>query len=119
MPQIILHVCDTMEEGRRTALIKEAREAISTVLKLDEVIGQVMMYESPVKYRGAHKDRSPQFVFVEVFMHPGRSPAVKNELMERLLFLINKHAEVDYKNILAVIHEIQKENYFGGLMKQH
>ena len=119
MPQIILHVCDTLEEGRRTALVKEAREAIGKILELDEVIGQVLLYESPVKYRGTHKNRSPQFVFVEIFMHPGRSARVKNELLEHLLFLIDKHAEVGFENIMGVIHEIPKENYFGGLMKQH
>jgi phenylpyruvate tautomerase PptA (4-oxalocrotonate tautomerase family) len=119
MPQIILHVPNTMEEGQRTALVKAVRETISSVLKLDTIIGQVILYESPVRYRGTHNDRSPNFVFVEVFIYPGRSEAVKKDLLDRILFLVNKHSEVDFENILAVIHEIPKENYYGGMMKQH
>jgi phenylpyruvate tautomerase PptA (4-oxalocrotonate tautomerase family) len=119
MPQVIIHVSNKMEEGPRTALVKQVREAITTVLKLDTIIGQVILYETPVKYRGTHADRSPHFVFVEVFMYPGRSAALKNELMQRILYLVNKHSGVDDENILSVIHEIPRENYFGGMMKQH
>jgi phenylpyruvate tautomerase PptA (4-oxalocrotonate tautomerase family) len=108
-----------MKEGQRTALVKQAREAISTVLQLNTVIGQVLLCESPVEYRCTHDDRSPHFVFVEVFMYPGRSATVKKALLDRLLFLVYKHAEVDFDNIPAVIHEIPKENYYGGIFKQH
>jgi phenylpyruvate tautomerase PptA (4-oxalocrotonate tautomerase family) len=119
MPQVIIHVSNKMEEGPRTALVREVREAITTVLQLGTIIGQVILYETPVKYRGAHSERNPHFVFVEVFMYPGRDPAVKKELMQRILYLVNRHSGVDDQSILAVIHEIPRENYYGGMMKQH
>jgi len=119
MPQIIIHIASSMREGERTALVREAREAVTTVLKLDTIIGQVILYESPVEYRGVHDERSPHFVFVEIFMYPGRSRETKKELVDRLLFLAGKYAGLDENNCLAVIHEIPRENYYGGMMKKH
>lgn len=119
MPQVIIHVSSAMEEGPRTALVREVRQAVTTVLQLDTIIGQVILYESPIKHRSAHADRSLHFVFVEVFVYPGRDPDVKRELMERIIFLVNRHVRVDPTNIIGTIHEIPRENYFGGKMKQH
>ena len=119
MPQVIIHVSASVEEGAKAALVKEVREAITKVLQLDIIIGQVMLYESPVAHRSTYVDRDPHFVFVETFMYPGRSPALKTELMERFIMLINRYMDVDPKNIHAVIHEIPKENYFGGIMHRH
>ncbi|UCD80743.1 MAG: tautomerase family protein [Desulfobacterales bacterium] len=119
MPQVIIHISETRDQGVKSMLVKEIRQAISKTLELDTIIGQVILYESPVANRETHADRDPNFVFVEVFMYPGRDPALKKELMERFFILINRHTDVDPKNIHAVIHEIPKESYFGGMMKQH
>jgi phenylpyruvate tautomerase PptA (4-oxalocrotonate tautomerase family) len=119
MPQVVIHIAETSDEGAKSALVKEIREAISKVLQLDINIGQVILYESPVAHRKTHDKRDPHFVFVETFLYPGRSAAQKTELMERFIILINRYTNVDSQNIHAVIHEIPKENYFGGMMKQH
>ena len=119
MPQVIIHMSETPDQGAKSMLVKEIRQAISKTLALDTIIGQVMVYECPVANRETHPDRDPNFVFVEVFMYPGRDPAVKKKLIEHFFTLINRHTDVDSKDILAVIHEIPKESYFGGMMKQH
>ena len=119
MPQIIIHMSETPDQGAKSMLVKEIRQAISKTLKLDIIIGQVILYESPVANRESHADRDPNFVFIEVFMYPGRDPALKKELMERFFMLLNRHTDVAPKDIHAVIHEIPKESYFGGIMKQH
>jgi phenylpyruvate tautomerase PptA (4-oxalocrotonate tautomerase family) len=119
MPQVLIHVSNVLEEGQKAALISNVREAISIVLKLDKIIGQVILYESPVSHRCSFADRDPHFVFIETFMYPGRDPALKTELMERIIHLVTQYTSVDNKNIHAVIHEIPKENYFGGMMKRH
>ena len=119
MPQIIIHMSETPDQGAKSMLVKEVRQAISKTLGLNIIIGQVILYESPVANRETHADRDPKFVLVEAFMYPGRDPALKEELMERVFALINRHSEIDRKDIHGVIHEIPKENYFGGMMKQH
>ncbi|UCG06425.1 MAG: hypothetical protein JSV83_21370 [Desulfobacterales bacterium] len=119
MPQVVIHISKTPDEGAKSALVKEIREAISKVLQLDINIGQVILYESPLAHRKTHDKRDPHFVFVETFMYPGRDPALKNELMERFIMLINRYTNVDPKNIHAIIHEIPEVNYFGGIMKRH
>jgi len=119
MPQIIVHMSETPDQGAKSMLVKEIRQAISKTLGLDIIIGQVILYESPVTNRETHADRDPKFVLVEVFMYPGRDPALKEELMERVFTLIKRHTDIDRKDIHGVIHEISKENYFGGMMKLH
>jgi len=119
MPQVIIHMSETPDQGVKSLLVKEIRQALTKTLKLDTIIGQVMLYESPVANRETHPERDPKFVFVEVFMYPGRDPALKKELIEHFFMLINRHTDIDPKEIHAVIHEIPKENYFGGMMKQH
>ena len=119
MPQIMIHMSTAIEEGPKAVLLKKVREAITHVLKLEPVIGQVVLYESPLMHRCVYEGRDPNFVFVETFMYPGRSPEQKAELMERVIYLVNQYTNVDPKNILGVIHEIPRENYFGGLMHRH
>jgi len=110
---------ETPDQGAKSMLVKEIRQAMSKTLGLDKIIGQVMLYECPVANRETHPERDPNFVFVEVFMYPGRDAAVKKELMAHFSTLINRHTDVDPKDILAVIHEIPQESYFGGTMKKH
>jgi phenylpyruvate tautomerase PptA (4-oxalocrotonate tautomerase family) len=119
MPQVIIHMPSVIEEGPKAALLKKVRETLTTVLELDDVIGQVILYESPKIHRCASAERDPNFVFVETFMHPGREQRLKSKLMERIIHLINQYTDVDPKNILGVIHEIPRESYYGGLMRRH
>jgi len=119
MPHIIMHVSNIMDEGAKSAFLKRTRETVNEVLKLDKIVGHVILYESPPQHRSTYADRDPNFVFVELFMHPGRSPDLKALLVERITYLITQYAGVDPKNIHAVIHEIKAEDYFGGIMHQH
>ena len=119
MPQVIIHMSTVIEEGPKAALLKKVRETITHVLKLEPVIGQVVLYESPLMHRCVYEGRDPNFVFIEVFMYPGRSLQVKQEMMERFILLINRYTGVERDNIHALIHEIPQENYFGGMMHQH
>jgi phenylpyruvate tautomerase PptA (4-oxalocrotonate tautomerase family) len=119
MPQAIIHISETPDQGAKSALVKEVRQAISKVLELEDTIGQVLLYTSPVANRITHAGRDSNFVFVEVFMYPGREPALKNELMDRISMLVNRYMNINPQDIHGVIHEIPKENYFGGIKKQH
>ncbi len=119
MPQVVIHISETPDVGAKSALVKKIREAISRVLQLDINIGQVILYESPLAHRKTNDERDPNFVFIQTFMYPGRTAALKTELMENFFMLINRYLDVDSENIHAVIQEIQKENYFGGIMKRH
>jgi len=84
-------------------------------LKLDSIIGHVILYESPHKHRCTYADRDPNFVFFEVFMYPGRSPDQKAYLVERVTYLITQYTGVDPKNIHAVI----PRNSARGLFWRH
>ena len=119
MPHIIMHVSNIMDEGAKSAFLKRTRETVNEVLKLDKIIGHVILYESPPKHRCTYADRDPNFVFFEVFMYPGRSPDLRSHLVERITYLITQYTGVDPKNIHAVIHEVAPEDYFGGIMHQH
>lgn len=119
MPHIILHVSAVMDDGTKAAFVKRTREAITTALKLDPIIGHVILYESPAKHRSTYAERDPNFVFFEVFMYPGHPPERKKELIDRVTHLITQVTGVDSRNIHAVIHEIPPENYFGGIMHRH
>ena len=119
MPHLIIHVSNIMDEGAKVAFLKRTREVVIETLKLDPIIGHVILYESPHKHRCTYADRDPNFVFFEVFMYPGRSPDLKAHLIERITYLINQYTGVDSKNIHAVIHEISPDDYFGGIKHQH
>jgi phenylpyruvate tautomerase PptA (4-oxalocrotonate tautomerase family) len=119
MPHIIIHASNIMDEGAKVAFLKRTREVATEALKLDPIIGHVILYESPHIHRCTYADRDPNFVFFEVFMYPGRSPDQKAYLVERVTYLITQYTGVDSKNIHAVIHEIPPEDYFGGIMHQH
>jgi phenylpyruvate tautomerase PptA (4-oxalocrotonate tautomerase family) len=119
MPQVVIHISETPDVGAKSALVKKIREAISKVLQLDIKIGQVIIYESPMAHRKTSDERDPHFVFIQTYIYPGRSAALKTELMEHFFMLINRYLNVEPENIHAVIQEIPQENYFGGIMKQH
>jgi phenylpyruvate tautomerase PptA (4-oxalocrotonate tautomerase family) len=119
MPQVIIHTSSWVGLGSKAKLVQDIRNTLTTVLKLDPISGQVILYESATANRSTYEERDPNFVVMETFMYPGRSPEKKSELMERFIFLVEKHIGIDRKNIHAVIHEIPKENYFGGMLGRH
>lgn len=119
MPHIVIHVSNVMDDGTKAAFVQRTRETIPAVLKLDPISGHVILYESPARHRSTFAERDPNFVFFEVFMHPGHPPEAKRELIDRVTHLIYQVTGVDPKNIHAVIHEIPPENYFGGILHRH
>lgn len=119
MPHLIIHVSDLLDEGAKLAFLKRTREVVIETLRLDPIAGHVVLYESPHQHRCTYADRDPNFVFFEVFMHPGRPPEVKADLIERITHLVRQYTGVDSRNVHAVIHEIPPEDYFGGITHQH
>ena len=114
MPQVVIHMSETLEVGIKSVLVKEVRKAISAVLALEETSGQVILYESPQAQRTNHEDRDPNFVLVETFMLPGRSREQKTALLEHFSGLIHRYTNVNPRDIHIVIHEIAEENYSAG-----
>lgn len=119
MPQVIIHTSTSQGLGSRAKLVQEVRKALTDVLQLDPISGQVILYESSTAHRSTYQERDPNFVVIETFMYPGRNQEKKSELMARCIFLVGKYLGIDPKNVHAVIHEIPKENYFGGILGKH
>jgi phenylpyruvate tautomerase PptA (4-oxalocrotonate tautomerase family) len=119
MPHLIIHVSNLLDEGAKLAFLKRTREAVIETLQLNPIAGHVVLYESPHQHRCTYADRDPNFVFFEVFMHPGRPPELKADLIERITHLVRQYTGVDSRNVHAVIHEIPPEDYFGGITHQH
>lgn len=115
MPIVKIHISSTILPFQKPILVKEVRKSLVELLNIDERIGQVILYEALPQLRSAHESRSNSFVFVEITMHPGRSPEVKKELMERICSLVSKYVEIDLKDINCCIMEIPKENWYGGI----
>lgn len=115
MPIVKIHISSTVLPFQKPILVKEIRKTLVEVLKVDERIGQVILYESLPQLRSAHESRSSSFVFIEVTMYPGRTPELKKELMQKLCCLACRHLEVDEKDINCCLTEISPENWYGGL----
>lgn len=114
MPQVILHAASTIDQDSKAGLVRAVREAIPRVLGIDEMIGQVLLYETPPHRRAIHESRDGNFVVVEIMMYPGRTAEMKAKLANEILALVTKFTGVGAKDINVVIHEIPPENYMGG-----
>jgi phenylpyruvate tautomerase PptA (4-oxalocrotonate tautomerase family) len=119
MPQVIIHASTSEGLGSKGKLVQGIRNALTIELNLDRISGQVILYESPTLHRSTYQERDPNFVMIETFMYPGRSREKKAELMERFIFNVEKYLGIDRKSVHLVIHEIQQENYFGGILGKH
>ena len=100
-------------------MIRELREAVPKLLDIPEHIGQVVIYETASENRSAHAGRDRHFIFFEVTMYPGRTDIIKSRFMNHLIEVLSKFAEVEPEDINGVIHEIESENYFGGITHQY
>jgi phenylpyruvate tautomerase PptA (4-oxalocrotonate tautomerase family) len=119
MPQIIIHAVSAASQDNKTELVQRIRESIPQLLNVADHIGQVVLYETPEKYRSTHSTRDKHFILVEVTMYPGRTVEMKQNFLQNLVFLINRYTGVDANDINCVIHEIQPENYFGGVSHEY
>lgn len=115
MPIVKIHISSTVLPFQKPILVKEIRKALVEVLKIDEQIGQVILYESLPQLRSAHESRSSSFVFIEITIYPDRSPELKKALMQKICNLASRHLEVDEKDINCCVMEISQENWYGGL----
>jgi phenylpyruvate tautomerase PptA (4-oxalocrotonate tautomerase family) len=115
MPQVIIHSSSSIKTEQKIKLVQKIRDSIPQLLNVPENIGQVMLYEIADENRSVHSTRDKHFIFAEVSMYPGRSTEMKQNFLQNIVFLINKHTGVDSKDINCVIHEIPPENYSGGI----
>ena len=119
MPQIIIHASSSIDLENKKLLVQKIRDSIPDLLQISENIGQVIFYETLTESRSAHKDRDPNFIFVETTMYPGRSREMKENFMNHLIILIREATGVSPEDINCVIHEIPPENYFGGVSHKY
>ncbi len=80
-------------------------------LKIDPSHGHVAIYTTPAAHRSVHESRNPNFVFTEILMFSGRSDEMKEELFKSITQVIEKHIEVDNKDILFNIIESERNNW--------
>jgi Domain of unknown function (DUF1904). len=112
MPQVKIHIADSMHNENKCKMVHAIRELISFALNIDNKIGQVMLYES--EHRANHESRDKNFVFVEVTMYSGRSYELKQKLADLIISEIVKYTKVDVTDINLVYYELNFDNYFGG-----
>lgn len=111
MPVVKIHIPSTVLPFERPILVKEARNVLVEVLKIDEYAGQVLMYETLPQWRSISSQRNIDFVCVEIYMKPGRTQEMKQELMNKLKELINKHTGAKIEDIICFIVEPPAENW--------
>lgn len=117
MPTVKIHIASTILPFQKPILVKEVRKSIVELLKINEQLGQVILYEALPQLRSANDSRSSSFVYVEITMHPGQSPELKKTLMQKICSLVSKYAEIDLKDISCCIIEIPPENWYEGIQQ--
>ncbi len=117
MPTVKIHVSSTILPFQKPILVKEVRKAMVELLNIDEIIGQVILYEALPQLRSVHESRSSSFVYVEITMYPGRSSEVKKVLMQRICSLVSKYVEIDIKDVNCCIIEVSPENWYEGILR--
>jgi phenylpyruvate tautomerase PptA (4-oxalocrotonate tautomerase family) len=115
MPTAKIHKASTILPFQKPILVKEARKSTVELLKIDEQLGQVILYEALPQLRSAHESRSSSFVYVEITMYSGQSPELKKMLMQKICSLVSKYVEIDIKDINCCIIEIPPENWYEGI----
>lgn len=115
MPLIKVHISSLEAPANKTFLVKTLREVMVEKLKIDEKLGQVILYEAQPQHRAIQIDRNNNFVFLEVMMYPGRAVEIKEALMKGLVEAVYRILKVDIKDINCCLIEIQHDNWFGGI----
>ena len=112
MPQVKIHISNSIDYESKSKLVNKIREILPTVLNIDKKIGQVMLYET--RYRSNHESRNKNFVFIEVTMYTGRNYALKQKLADTIISEISDFTGTNQKDINLIFYEINPDNYFGG-----
>jgi phenylpyruvate tautomerase PptA (4-oxalocrotonate tautomerase family) len=115
MPFIKVHISSLEAPANKALLVKRLREIMVEELQINEKIGQVVLYEAKPQHRSIHTDRSDRFVFMEVYMYPGRTAEVKKMLMESFVEEVHQIFHVDPRDINCCLLEIPQDNWFGGI----
>jgi phenylpyruvate tautomerase PptA (4-oxalocrotonate tautomerase family) len=115
MPFIKVHISSLEAPANKALLVKRLREIMVEKLQINEKLGQVILYEAKPQHRSIHTDRSDRFVFVEIYMHPGRTDEIKKILMESIVEEVHKILHVNPKDINCCLLEIPQDNWFGGI----
>lgn len=115
MPTAKIHISSTILPFQKPILVKEVRKAMVELLNIDEQVGQVILYDTLPQFRSTNEGRSSNFVYVEIFMEPGRSTGVRQALLQKICSLIAKYAEIDIKDINCCIIEVPTENWYIGM----
>lgn len=115
MPFVKIHLSDSAQPDIIASLAADVRAALVEVLQIEEIIGQVMVYQTPKELRSAHISRDLNFVSIEIFMYQGRSAEMKKCLMEKINCLVHNALGVDYRDINCCIVELLPENCCGGV----
>ena len=119
MPFVKIHVSLSTQPDIFALLVQDVRVALVDVLEIEDTIGQVMVYQTPVVCRSTHSSRDINFVFIEITMYPGRNAQMKKKLMERVNFLVHSHLGVEQKDINCCIIEVPAENWSGGVSHKY
>jgi phenylpyruvate tautomerase PptA (4-oxalocrotonate tautomerase family) len=119
LPQIIIHAAASIAPNNKSELVQRIRESIPQILNVPDHIGQVVLYETREECRSTHQTRDKHFIIVEVSMYPGRTVETKQKFLQNLVILINRYTGVAPNDINCLIHEIQPDNYFGGVSHEY
>jgi len=115
MPFVKIHVSSVIQQNISVSLVRDVRVTLVDALQVEETIGQVMLYQTPVECRCTHSSRDINFAFIEIIMYPGRSVEIKKRLMERVNFLVHNYLGIDERDINCCIIEVPSENWSGGV----
>jgi len=119
VPFVKIHISDSIRSDIITILARDVKAILVEVLMIEETIGQVMVYQTPVECRCTHSSRDINFVFTEITMYPGRTAEMKKKLMERVNLLVHSYLDVDQRDINGCIIEVPAENWSGGVTHKY
>lgn len=114
MPLIKLHVPSTFPAERHEDLTAGVRTALLETLELRPQVGHVLLYVTPPSCRRVHESRSNEFVWAEVVMYAGRSPEVKDRLLQAIAQAVARHTGLAASDIVVVLIESDRTNWLGG-----
>jgi len=119
MPFVKIHIANSIQPDIITSLARDVRTILVEVLKIEETVGQVMVYQTLIEFRSAHISRDINFAFIEITMYPGRSVEIKKKLMEKVNLLVHITLGVSQSDINCCIIELPPENWCGGVSHQY
>ncbi len=115
MPFVKIHVADDVPIEIQADLVRDVRSRLAEVLGLRPEVGHAVVYGAPVHARSTHERRDKRFAFVEILMYPGRSPDLKQTLLQELGKVVGRHLGLSGSDILVVIQEPDRPNWGGGI----